>query len=80
MGTIQDNGHVLELAGTVNLFQIGQHTAVEAVGTDNENGKVGNSVGDGRIGNDTYRYVVDNDIVVLLAQCFDHGFQTFAEQ
>ena len=80
MGTIQDNGHILKLTGTVNLFQIGQHTAVEAVGADNEDRQVGNAVGDSRIGNDTYRHVVDNDIVVLLAQRFDHGFQTFAEQ
>ena len=77
---VQDEGHVLELVALVQLLNLWEHAAVEFAYTDNEDGQVGHTVGDGGIGHDTYRYVIDEDVVVTGTQVLDELFQTVAQQ
>ena len=77
---VQDEGHVLQLAALVELFNLWQHSTVQLAYTDNEDGQIGYTVGDSCIGHDTYWNVIDEDVVIFLAQLLNHGFQTLAHQ
>lgn len=79
-GSVQDEGHVVQLLAAVDLFEFRQHAAVEFTYPYHEDGEVGNSVGDGSIGDDSYRYVIDEDIVVTGTELGNQFFQPFAQQ
>ena len=60
---VQNQRHVVQLLAAVKLFQIGEHATVEPADTDDEDGQIGNAVGNGCIGNDSYRHIVDYDVI-----------------
>ena len=68
IGTVEHQRHVIEFLLLVEVFQVGQLTAVQLAGTDDEHGEVGNAVGNGGVGNDAHGHTVGNDIVVALAK------------
>ena len=78
--TIEDKRHVVELAAAVNLLELGQHAAVELAYAYHEDGEVGHAVGDGGIGDDAHRYVIDEDVVVTGAELGNEFFEAFAQQ
>ena len=57
ISTIEDQRHILQFTSLVDILDLRQHTTVELSGTYDEDGKVGNTVGNSSIGNHTVRHV-----------------------
>ena len=77
---VQDQAHVTQLAFLVEFLHFGKGAAVHSACTDNIDRQVGHPVDDHRIGDHTRRYVVQDDIVIPLAQFGYQRFQPVAQQ
>lgn len=69
--SVEDHAHLTELALIVEGLDLGEHTTVEASGTNDKDGEVGYTAHDGGVGHDAKRHTVHDDVVELRAQLMD---------
>ena len=77
---VEDDAHILQLAGLVELFEFHQDSTVGGLFLDDKEGGVDQSVDNGCIGNDIDRHAVDDDDFVVLAGPVDELVEAFAHK
>ena len=77
---VEDQSHVVETLLLIDALYVGELTTVELAGTDNEDGEVCHTVGNGCIGDDAHRHTIGHYIVITLAKLLYQLIQTGVQE
>ena len=75
VGAVEYYGHVVVALVVVELLYVGEHVAFEQAAAYYEECEVYVAVDDFCIGNNFYRWAVEQYVVVFFAELVEHGFQ-----